>query len=238
MPAITDKSFTNSIGMEFMLIPAGLFMMGSPETEKGRYSDETPHKVTITQPFYLGKYPVIQAQWQAVMGENPSYFNGDDKPVEAVSWNDVQRFIERLNQKEKTWRYRLPTEAEWEYAARAGSKTAWCFGDNENQLRDYAWYGEYCWETGSTHPVGQKKPNAWGLHDMHGNVWEWVQDWYAGWYYGASLPVDPQGPDSGADRVFRGGGWGGSALSCRSALRFHDSPVIRSHLLGFRVAFS
>ena len=165
--------YTNSIGMEFMLIPAGTFMMGS---EKG-YADEKPqHRVTISRPFYLGKYEVTQAQWEAVMGNNPSRFDGRNNPVEQVSWEDVRVFIARLNAHEGHTRYRLPTEAEWEYAARAGSTSAYSFGDDAARLGQYAWYGDNSGKT--THPVGQKLPNAWGLHDMHGNVWEWVQGWY------------------------------------------------------------
>ena len=165
--------FINSLGIEFVLIPAGTYTMGSRRARQGR-------RVTISQPFYLGKYPVTQAQWVAIMGTNPSRFQAEDHPVENVSWEDVQRFIGQLNAtlhaREGGARYRLPTEAEWEYAARAGATTVYCFGNDARRLESYAWYAANA--RGTTHPVGQRKPNAWGVHDMHGNVWEWVQDWY------------------------------------------------------------
>jgi len=163
--------------MEFVLIPAGTFTMGSPDSDSNAYDHEKPaHQVTISEPFYMGKYEVTQAQWKAVMGENPSRFKGDDHPVENVSWEDVQQFIQKLNAKEGKEACRLPTEAEWEYAARAGTTTIYSFGNNASQLGNYAWYDENSGNT--THPVGDKPPNPWGLYDMHGNVWEWVQDWY------------------------------------------------------------
>lgn len=160
----------DSIGMELVLIPAGEFRMGAEDGE----GDKKPvHPVRISQPFYLGKYPVTQAQWGAVMGKNPSRFTGDpSRPVENVSWHDVQEFLRRLSEKEGGKSYRLPTEAEWEYAARAGAATSYCFGDESSQLGEYAWYRENSGDR--THPVGQLKPNAWGLYDVHGNVWEWV----------------------------------------------------------------
>ncbi len=225
-------TFTNSLGMEFVLIPAGEFMMGSNDGDR----DEQPvHEVTISQPFYLGKYPVTQAQWQAVMENNPSHFTGDpNRPVENVSWNDVQTFIEKLNAKESGKLYRLPTEAEWEYASRAGSTTAYSFGDDPSQLDEYAWHGDNA--GGTTHPVGQLKPNAWGLYDMHGNVWEWVQDW-AGDYPSGAV-TDPTGPTKGAAQVVRGGGWFDDARYCRAAFRFHFSPGNRVSNLGFRLARS
>jgi formylglycine-generating enzyme required for sulfatase activity len=242
------QTYTNGIGMEFVLIPAGSFLMGSAEEVleplKENRSDaakkfldaEMPqHSVTISKPFYLGKYEVTQAQWVAVLGDNPSKFAGKDHPVEQVSWEDAQNFIRRLNQKTGTDKYRLPTEAEWEYAARASTATPY-FND-EAQLAQYAWYGEKH-NTGTTHPVGQKKPNAWGLYDMYGNVWEWVQDWYSEDYYASSLPVDPRGPESGSGRVNRGGGWNTFALYFRSAYRYFDSPGSRDHALGFRLALS
>lgn len=174
-------SLVNSIGMQFVLIPAGEFQMGS---ETG-YNDEKPvHTVRLTRPFYLGQYPVTQGQWQAVMGNNPSHFTSDpNRPVEYVSWDDVHQFIAKLNAREGVKLYRLPTEAEWEYAARARATTAYRFGSDEQQLAAYAWYDRNSGST--THPVGQKQPNAWGLCDMHGNVWEWVQDWYGSYAAGA-----------------------------------------------------
>ena len=225
--------FINSIGVKFVLIPAGNFLMGSPQSEGD--ADEYPrHKVEITEPFYLGIYEVTQAQWQVVMGNNPSHFKGDDRPVDLVSWNDVQEFIRRLNQKEGTDKYRLPTEAEWEYACRGGSETVYCFGDENSRLGEYAWYTRN--SGGQTRPVGQKKPNAWGLYDMHGNVWEWCADWYEEGYYRRSPSSDPRGPSSGSGRVLRGGSWYLNARNCRSASRNRHNPVFRSLFDGFRLA--
>jgi formylglycine-generating enzyme required for sulfatase activity len=232
-----DMDYTNSIGMEFVLIPAGEFLMGS-DKEKDQDADdhETPqHRVRISKPFYLGKYEVTQALWEAVMGSNPGKFKGRSNPVEQVSWEDAQEFIKRLNAKEGHNRYRLPTEAEWEYAARAGSTSTYSFGDDAGQLGRYAWYGEN-YQSGSTHPVGQKEPNAWGLYDMHGNVWEWVQDWYG--EYPRNDVTDYRGPSSGSYRVLRGGGWCHVAQLCRSARRDCDTPDDRDYDLGFRLALS
>jgi formylglycine-generating enzyme required for sulfatase activity len=227
------EAITNSIGMEFVKIPAGTFIMGSPYSDREADDDEKPaHQVTISRPLYMGKYEVTQAQWQAVMDDNPSRLKGDNLPVENVSWDNVQEFIKRLNQREGKEACRLPTEAEWEYAARAGTTTRYSFGDDVAQLGEYAWYGENA--DAKTHPVGEKKPNAWGLYDMHGNVWEWVQDWYATDYYQNSPNVDPQGPTAGAVRVFRGGCWGDSARFARSALRNWVHPGDRVGVLGFR----
>lgn len=196
--------------------------------------DEKPvHKVIISQPFYLGKYEVTQGEWVAVMGTNPSHFKGDPKrPVERVSWRMVQEFIRRLNAKEGHNKYRLPTEAEWEYAARAGARTRYSFGDDETVLDQYAWY--YKNDGGRTHPVGQLKPNAWGLYDMQGNVWEWVQDW-RGPYLGGTT-IDPQGPLMGNAKGYRGGGWGYGAGRCRVADRNYDSPNYVYGTHGFRLA--
>ncbi len=175
--ASVPKNLTNSIGMEFVLIPAGEFDMGLASSEVGRLDWEGPvHRVKISTAFYIGKYEVTQKQWRDVMGSSPSMFKGDNLPVEQVSWNDVGDFIKKLNEKEGGNKYRLPTEAEWEYAARAGTKTIYSFGDDESMLGDYAWYYEN--SALKTHDVGQKKSNPWGLYDMHGNVSEWVEDWY------------------------------------------------------------
>jgi len=222
----------NDLGMRFMLIPAGSFMMGSPSSERERDSDERQHKVKLTKGFYMQTTEVTQGQWKAVMGNNPSKFNGDDRPVEKVSWNDVQAFMRKLNNKEGTEKYRLLTEAEWEYACRAGSTTRFCFGDSDGQLGKYAWYSGN--SSSKTHPVGQKKPNAWGLYDMHGNVWEWCQDWYGD--YPSGHVTDPKGPSSGSYRVGRGGGWGGDAGYCRSARRGRYTPGGGGSNLGFRLA--
>ena len=169
------------------------------------------------------------------MGDNPSRFKGDTMPVEHVSWEDAQKFIERLNAKEGGPKYRLPTEAEWENAARAGTTTAYSFGDNASQLGEYAWFSENSVST--MHPVGQKKPNPWGLYDMHGNVWEWVHDWYSGDAYKASTStaVDPKGPSTGSSRVYRGGGWYLDAVFCRSADRRNDAPGRHVINLGLRL---
>jgi formylglycine-generating enzyme required for sulfatase activity len=237
-----EKTYTNSIGVEFVLIPAGSFVMGADKNEKKAWNvekagdAETPqHKVSIGKSFYLGKYEVTQTQWTAVMGSNPSHFKGQNNPVERVSWDDAQEFINRLNQKEGHTRYRLPTEAEWEYAVRAGTTSTYFFGDDADQLGSYAWKGN---SGDTTHPVGQKQPNAWGLYDMYGNVWEWVQDWYGEEYYSGSPSIDPRGPSSGSSRVVRGGGWYCSAADCRSAERRGNSPGYRSDILGFRLALS
>jgi formylglycine-generating enzyme required for sulfatase activity len=225
------KVYANSVGMEFILIPAGSFMMGSNAT------NETPrHFVTISKPFYLGKYEVTQGQWTAVMGNNPSRFKGRDNPVELVSWDDAQEFIRRLNAREGHNRYRLPTEAEWECAARAGSTGAYSFGDDADSFGRYEWYRDN--SGGKTHPVGQKEANAWGLYDMHGNVHEWVRDWYGERYYSHSPGSDPTGPSSGSLRVVRGGSWGGSAEYCRSAGRGSLAPAARGGYVGLRLALS
>ena len=240
---IRDKVWTNSIGMEFVLIPAGTFGMGSTNDDRGANGDEKPRRqVMISRSFYLGRYPVMQAQWDAVMGRrlfglfgnNPSHFKGADHPVENVSWDDVQEFIRKLNAREEHKRYRLPTEAEWEYACRADSMGRYCFGDDGNRLEDYAWYSDN--SEGKTHPVGQKQPNAWGLYDMHGNVWEWVQDWYG--EYSAGEVVDPQRPKVSEYRVLRGGGWRDNARNCRSAVRYRATPALRLATIGFRLALS
>ncbi|MDR1311554.1 MAG: formylglycine-generating enzyme family protein [Burkholderiaceae bacterium] len=232
-----DKTVTNSLDMEFVLIPAGEFMMGSADDDPDADKDEKPaHRVTISQPFYLGRYEVTQAQWEAVTGKNPSKFKGRSNPVGNVSWNDVQEFIERLNRKEGTKKYCLPTEAEWEYAARAGTTTQYSFGNDKGNLGQHAWYKDNSGH--KTHPVGQKQPNPWGLYDMHGNVWEWVQDWYDEIYYAKSSASDPRGPSEGSNRVLRGSSWDYDARSLRSAFRSYYSPEDRNECYGFRLAFS
>jgi formylglycine-generating enzyme required for sulfatase activity len=235
------ESYVNSIGMEFVLIPAGEFMMGlDKRKDSNARDDEVPqHRVSISKPFYLGKYEVTQAQWEAVMGNNPSNFKGRDNPVESVSWDDVQEFIRRLNIQEGNGCCRLPTEAEWEYAARAGSDKKYSFGDDAGQLGQYAWYDDNSGE--KTHPVGQKEPNAWGLYDMHGNVNEWAQDWYSATYYSESPGTDPKGPSwpsVGPYRVARGGCWGILAWFCRSACRNSNTLYIGFDFIGFRLALS
>jgi len=223
---------TNSIGMKLKLIPAGEFMMGSPESDDTAGLYERPqHKVRITKPFYLGVYEVTQAEYEKVMEKNPSRPKGAANPVEQVSWDDATEFCRRLSSKEEKT-YRLPTEAEWEYACRAGSTTLYSFGDAPASLGEFAWHGsDY-----RTHPVGEKKPNAWGLYDMHGNVCEWCADWYDSRYYANSPTDDPTGPEMATFRVYRGGSWGFSARLCRSAVRRRRSPEDGYHHLGIRVA--
>ncbi|MBU3967850.1 MAG: formylglycine-generating enzyme family protein [Euryarchaeota archaeon] len=237
-----QKTITNSIGMEFVLIPTGEFNMGSPANEAGRTNNEGPvHRVKISKAFYMGKYEVTQKQWRDVMGNNPSNFKGDNLPVEEVSWNDVQDFINKLNEKEGGNKYRLPSEAEWEYSARAGTTTRYFFGDDESRLGEYAWYYQNSGK--KTHEVGLKSPNPWGLYDMHGNIGEWVQDrwfkwvvdtWYSD-YHGA--PTDGSSWESGGDsaRVARSGSWGTIDWGCRSAWRFGYVPDRRQNDVGFRL---
>ncbi len=234
--------------LEMVLIPAGTFTMGSPSDERGRHSNEGPqHEVTISQNFYMGKYEVTQAQWEAVMGSNPSYFGGKpNNPVEQVSWNDCQTFIDRLNDM-GYGTFRLPTEAEWEYACRAGTTTRFSFGDAlecSDTGEVYCELGDqYMWWSGNnaygdnvygTKEVGLKLPNPWGLYDMHGNVWEWCSDWYES-PYDRGAQVDPIGPQSGSYRVFRGGDWGYDLRYCRSAYRGGHSPGARHYYIGVRL---
>jgi formylglycine-generating enzyme required for sulfatase activity len=231
----------NSIGLELKLLPAGTFTMGSSEG-----GDETPHQVTLTRPFYLGVYEVTQEQYEQVMGQNLSEFKGARNPIERVSWEDAVEFCRKLSalpeEKAAGRVYRLPTEAEWEYACRAGSTTKYCFGDSEAQLGDYAWFRQNSGsKTHPTHPVGEKpvgekQPNGWGLYDMHGNVWEWCSDWYVEYPKGAVS--DPTGAREGSYRVLRGGGWVDVAADCRSAHRYGYDPSDRNMLYGFRVALS
>jgi len=233
------QTISNSLGMSFRYVPAGTFLMGSPEHEPGRNDDEVPHEVTLTTDFYLQTTQVTQSQWQALMDRNPSSLQncGPDSPVEEVSWLDCQEFINRLNALEEGT-YRLPTEAEWEYAARAGTNTPFAQGDitalfcdHDPTLDSLGWY---CGNSDrQTHPGAQKAPNAWGLYDMQGNVYEWCQDWYG--EYPLSTDPDPLGPKSGPGRVIRGGSWFSSAKTCRSASRFSWSPQSGSHFIGFRL---
>jgi len=224
---------TNSIGMRFIAVQPGSFIMGSPKGEGG--PDEYPHhRVGITRSFLIGVTEVTQAQWRAVMATNPSIFEGSDLPVDSVSWNEVQEFIRRLNAKEGTGKYRLPTEAEWEYACRAGGRGKWTFGNDEDRLKDYAWYEANA--GGQTHPVGGKKPNAWGLCDVHGNVWEWCQDWYQHDYYKESPSRDPQGSQKGLKRMIRGGSRNSTSSTSRCAFRDCISPGGSNGYVGFRLA--
>ena len=223
-------TWTNTIGMEFVAVPAGNFLMGSPESEVDRWDDETQHEVRISRGFWMGKHEVTQGQWEAVMGENPSYHNecGVRCPVERVSWVDVQEYIRRLNEREAGSgnRYRLPTEAEWEYAARSGT-----VGARYGELDEIAWYVD---NSGlEPHPVGEKGANAWGLHDMLGNVGEWTGDWYGA--YPGDAVTDPTGSPTGAYRVGRGGGWADDASFLRSAIRDFGPPSYQAFDVGFRL---
>ncbi|MBI1760077.1 MAG: formylglycine-generating enzyme family protein [Acidobacteria bacterium] len=274
----------NNLGMEFVYLPAGSFMRGSTDADIERivkanklidsqvtadlFKDEKPqHRVTISQPFYLGRFEVTQQQWQAVMETtvqqqrdkaNPNYNLsnvGPKQPMYFVSWEEAQEFIQKLNQRNDGFTYRLPTEAEWEYAARAETT-----GDYAGNLETMAWYGDNSGKAqrdslkewvksgrnaqkyyddflkpngNGTHEVGSKSPNRWGLYDMHGNVWEWCADWYGD--YVAGNQIDPKGPDNGTYRVLRGGSWYYYSRVCRSALRFNYSPGDRGLFIGFRV---
>ncbi len=240
--ATGQSRITNSLDMEFVFIRPGTFMMGSPSNEPKRDKDEHQHRVTLTRGYYLQTTEVTQGQWRRVMGSNPSSFKrcGDDCPVEQVSWTVAQTFIQKLNQMEGTDKYRLPTEAEWEYAARAGTKTPFSFGDCLST--DQANYDGNYPMPGCSKGRYRKKPvavgsfpaNAWGLHDMHGNVHEWCQDWKGD--YPAGSVTDPEGPSSGVRRVYRGGSWRYNARLCRSAYRSRLTPGSRDDSLGFRLA--
>ena len=265
-PAKPAKKLTNSIGMTLVRIEPGSFQMGTtkeqidqllrlfPDSKREWFDDEQPqHPVKITRPFFLGTHPVTQGQYQAIMGSNPSHFKGsDDLPVENVSWLDAVSFCNKMSEKDKRtpfYRingtdvadvggngYRLPSEAEWEYACRAGMAGLFPWGDDIGKQGEHAWFSDN--SDSKTHPVGQKSPNAWGLYDMLGNVWEWCADWYDEKYYASSpLAVDPPGPPKASSRVFRGGGWDGDAAQrCRPAYRLGVAPAYRSNDLGFRVA--
>jgi formylglycine-generating enzyme required for sulfatase activity len=237
----TKEKFTNSLGMEFVYIPPGTFMMGSPTNKKERSIDEILHKVTLTKGFYIQSTEVTQGQWRAVMDNNPSNFKnyGDNYPVENVSWNDCKEFIRRLNQKEGINKYRLPTETEWEYACRAGTDTLFYFGHclstdkanyNGNNQLSGCQKGMY---RKRTMLVGSFPPNAWDLYDMHGNVWEWCENWYG--KYPSIHVIDPTVPSSGAYRVVRGGSWDNGARDCQSAYRFNFIPGYRYSTIGFRL---
>lgn len=221
-------------GMEMIFVKGGCYQMG--DTVGGGDADEKPvHEVCVGD-FYMGKHEVTQGQWKRIMANNPSHFSGcgDNCPVEQVSWNDVQDYIRRLNSQSGK-NYKLPTEAEWEYAARSGGKSEkWAGTSIESSLGDYAWYRSN--SSSKTHPVGQKQPNGLGLHDMSGNVWEWCQDWYGDKYYSQSDRNNPSGPSSGSDRVNRGGSWLINAAFTRAAIRNWSNPVYRFNDLGFRLA--
>ncbi len=227
-------------GIQFRKIPSGRFMMGSRDDEQDRYEDEGRwRRVVVGEDFWMGIYPVTQEQWQAVMGENPAHFQGEQHlPVEQVSWDDCQAFITKLNARGEGT-FRLPTEAEWEYACRADTKTRFYWGDDPDYglIEEYAWYSGN--SDGRTRPVGQKKPNPWGLYDMSGNVWEWCEDDWHDDYSGA--PFEGQAwvdTPRGAARVVRGGSWNSDARNCRAAARLIDQPDHRVALNGFRLVFT
>jgi len=219
------RRWTNSIGMNFVPVPSGTFTMGSSSSDADSH-EKPSHTVTISRSFFMAMTEVTQVQWSAVMGANPSRFHGDDLPVEQVSWTDANEFIRKLNAREETTRYRLPTEAEWEYACRAGTTGDW-YGD----LDSVAWYGPN--GGGRTHPVGQKQANDWGLYDMLGNVYEWCEDWKDA--YPSGHVTDPRGPSSGSFRVVRGGSWLIHANRARSYFRDFLGPDDRRDDVGFRV---
>lgn len=251
-----DKEITVDLGggqkMEFVRIPAGEFMMGTHESPAGiveslklpkicveYLKNECPqHHVRITKPFYICKYELTQEQWKAIMGTQPGFHKGErDLPVEKVSWNEARQFISKLNAQVSLpgITFSLPTEAQWEYACRAGTKTRFHFGDDEKLLGDYAWYGRNSGK--KAHPVGQKKPNPWGLYDINGNVHEWCNDWYDSDYYKQSSADDPTGPVTGAARVTRGGSfYDDQADYFRSSDRYHDHPDFHYYRYGIRVA--
>ena len=218
----------NSLGMEFVLIPPGQFVMGS----RNNAAAQPMRRVSISQPIYMGRFPVTQTQWQQIMRDNPSWKAGcGDCPVEQISYLDVLHFLKKLNAMDRG-NYRLPTEAEWEYAARAGTTGAYSFGDEPSRLGEYAWYFRNA-ENGAK-PVGRKRPNPWGIHDMHGNVWEWVRDWYQP-YPSVQQVVNPIGPTNGRYKVIRGGSWTNDFDLLGSATRMKVRPQNRHLNLGFRV---
>ena len=234
------KILTNTLGMRFVLIPAGTFMMGSPSDEPGRYDRETQHQVRLTRGFYMQTTEVTQGQWEKVMKANPSFFKdcGEDCPVEQVSWNDAQRFLWKLNQMERLYTYSLPTEAEWEYACRAGTTTRFNWGDEADCYKanyGVAFIRNECRgiNPGKTMKVASFPPNAWGLYDMHGNVGEWCMDRFDNYYFDQA--TDPRGGYASVDRVYRGGSWNVDARYCRSANRDADQPIVRFSELGFRL---
>lgn len=236
--AIEQEAFVNSLGMTMLRIPAGEFVMGSPIQEPKRSDDETQHEVVISKAFFMSRAEVTQRQWQVVMRTHPSKFEGDDLPVESISWFEAAEFCRKLSEREGI-RYSLPTEAEWEYACRAGTATEFHAGGDisaaeANFNANYTYRGSASGVfRGTTVPVGTLAVNGWDLHDMHGNVSEWCQDWYAPYPDGKA--VDPQGPEQGVGKVVRGGSWPAKPENCRSAARGGIAPDAKLNSVGFRV---
>jgi sulfatase modifying factor 1 len=235
--AVEGKPFAIAdLSMDMLWVKPGSFEMGSPLSEKDRQDRETPHSVTLTEGYWLGKHEVTQTQWEKIMGSNPSRFKGGDRPVENVSWTEVTSFCAKLTASERTagrlptgMAYQLPTEAQWEYACRAGTRTTFAFGD-ELTAQD----ANFDESVGETTAVGKYPANGWGFHDMHGNVFEWCADWYGDYPAGAAR--DPVGPADGSSRVLRGGSWSRSALYARSANRRRNEPAYCYYYLGFRLS--
>jgi formylglycine-generating enzyme required for sulfatase activity len=228
------REFTK-LKLKFCWCPSGEFEMGSPETAPNHQFNETQHKVTLSRGFWMQQTELTQNQYQHLMGSNPAFYKGEQNPVESVTWTEAAEFARRLSELPPETkagnRFRLPTEAEWEYACRAGSTTMFPHGDDEAGLEDFAWYHKNSAST--THPVGEKQPNAWGLHDMHGNVSEWCQDFYGD--YSREAAIDPRRPQSGERRTLRGGGWFQVAMWQRSSHRDAFVPSVRYVGLGFRL---
>jgi formylglycine-generating enzyme required for sulfatase activity len=229
---VIDVDLRDSVSMKMVLIPAGTFTMGSPDREKDRSGGEIQREVRISKPFYMGVTEVTQEQWKAVLGTDPSYFKGPTKPVTRVSWEECEEFLRTLNTLATGGGYRLPTEAEWEYACRAGTKTAFYYGDDDSRLGEYAWYEGN--SERAVQPVGRKRPNPWGLYDLYGNVWEYCSDRYGRYPKGEA--TDPAGAATGTSRVLRGGSWSSAPKHCRSAARAMRVQTSRSDGNGFRCA--
>ena len=239
--------------MAMVWVEPGSFMMGTTEEQeqhlrrKGMWdkwneNEQPAHEVTISQGFYLGKYEITQGQWKAVMGGRPwagkaNVQEDPNHPAVYISWNDLQGFSRRLNSKAGEELYRLPAEAEWEYACRAGTTTLWSFGDDEKQLKNHAWYYDNTWKEGEkyAHAVGKKQPNPWGLYDMHGNVYQWCADWHQRNYYQESPPADPTCETASYHRVIRGGCFDDAPSNCRTTYRSMNDPSDRNHSVGLRV---
>ncbi|MDR2338905.1 MAG: formylglycine-generating enzyme family protein [Deltaproteobacteria bacterium] len=226
--------FVNTLGMRFVQVPAGSFLMGASDLDTEFYEHEKPqHRVDISKPFRVGVLEVSQWQWQQVMGNNPSRFKDPLLPVESVSYDSVMSFIAKLNEREGTHAYRLPTEAEWEYFARAGTMSPYFFGDSDARLGDYAWYRANSERT--THPGGLLRANPWGLHDVYGNVAEMLSDWFGLDYYTASPQRDPKGPSEGKERSLRGGSWTNTEFGNRSSYRDRYEPDYLESVVGLRL---